>query len=164
MTNNIDTLLNEAIYDSFRNNILNMYHGEERMIRNPNRIPLSLLRTTLSSRYYNSPQLGGYQINEEHDYNLDIDDLTSLIFLDVTSRFSSPVTESELRKDKIKQIKYRKVKEPLENECPICLECISVGEYQKVLNCKHSFHKKCIDRWFKKDNDFCPMCRLKVIN
>ena len=51
----------------------------------------------------------------------------------------------------------------IEEECPICLEQLHKGEYQKVLDCKHCFHKKCIDRWFKKDNDFCPMCRLKVI-
>jgi hypothetical protein len=160
----IDTLLHEVIYDSFRSNLLNLYHGQERPIRNPNRIPLTQLQNMISSRYYNSPPTGGYQITEEHEYNLDIDDLTSLIFLDVTSRFSSPVTDSVLRKNKIKEIKYKKVREETEHECCICLDKLNVGEFQKTLQCKHTFHKKCIDRWFKKDNDFCPMCRLKVIN
>ena len=68
-----------------------------------------------------------------------------------------------IRKAKIKKIKYHKVKEENEAECPICLESLNKGEYEKVLECKHTFHKKCIDRWFKKDNDFCPMCRLKII-
>jgi hypothetical protein len=162
----IDELLNEAIYDSFRNNILNLYHGHERPTRNPNRIPLSQLRSSLSSRYYNTPPAGGYQLNEEHEYNIDYDDLNSLIFLDITTRFASPVTDLEIkniRKAKIKKIKYHKVKEENESECPICLESLNKGEYEKVLECKHAFHKKCIDRWFKKDNDFCPMCRLKII-
>jgi len=163
-----DDILNEVIYNSFRNNILNLYHGQERSIRNPNRIPLSHIRNTLSSRYYNQPPIGGYQVNEEHEYTFDYDDLSALIFLDVTTRFASPVINNtdlkNIRKDKIKQIKYKKVKEPFENECPICLDEITTGEYQKTLDCKHCFHKKCIDRWFKKDNDFCPMCRLKIIN
>ena len=165
--NNLDQLLNNAFYESFRSNILNIYHNQERSTRNPNRIPLSQLRTTLSSRYYNTPPQGGYQIDEEHEYNIDYDDISSLIFLDITTRFASPVTDIELkniRKGKIKNIKYKKVKEENENECSICLDQIKIGEFQKTLECKHCFHKKCIDRWFKKDNDCCPMCRTKIIN
>ena len=162
----IDELLTEAITTSFRNNLLNLYHGQERTIRNPNRIPLSQLRNTLSSRYYNSPPIGGYQINEEHDYTLDYDDLSALIFLDITTRFASPNNNElkNIRKTKIKQIKYKKVKEQTDIECPICLEQLNVGEYQKTLECKHCFHKKCIDHWFKKDHNVCPMCRKIVIN
>ena len=163
----LDTLLNEAIVDSLRNNILNLYHGRERSTRNPNRLPLSLLRSNLNSRYYNTPPSGGYNVTEEHEYNIDYDDLNALVFLDITTRFASPLSDVDIkniRKDKIKKIKYHKIKEENENECPICLEQFSLGEYQKTLDCKHCFHKKCIDRWFKKDNDFCPMCRLKVIN
>jgi len=165
-TDVLDTLLNEAIYDSLRNNILNLYHGRERTTRNPNRIPPHL-HSTISSRYYNTPPTGGYQLNEEHEYNIDYDDLNALIFLDITTRFASPITDVQIkniRKEKIKKIKYHKIKEEHGSECPICLECVNKGEYEKTLECKHSFHKKCIDRWFRKDNDFCPMCRLKVIN
>jgi hypothetical protein len=165
--NNLDQLLNHAFYESFRSNLLNLYHGRDRTTQNPNRIPISQLRNTLSSRYYNTPPTGGYQINEEHEYIFDHDDLSALIFLDITTRFASPVTDIELkniRKNKIKNIKYKKVKEENENECPICLDQIKMGEFQKVLDCKHCYHKKCIDRWFKKDNDFCPMCRMKIIN
>jgi hypothetical protein len=164
---NLDNILNSMVYESLRTNILNIFNGRERNTRNPNRIPLSQLRTSLSSRYYNTPPQGGYHINEEHEYNLDYDDLHALVFLDMTTRFASPITDIEnknLRKSKIKQIKYHKVKEEHQNECPICLDNINVGEYEKTLDCKHCFHKKCIDRWFNKDNDFCPMCRLKVIN
>jgi hypothetical protein len=163
----LDELLNEAITESFRNNFINLYNNIERTIRNPDRIPLSRLRNTLSSRYYNNPPEGGYQINEEHEYNIDYDDLQALIFLDVTTRFASPVSDTELkasRREKIKEIKYKKVKESSDNECSICLDTIKVGEFEKTLICKHSFHKKCIDRWFKKDNDSCPMCRLNIIN
>ena len=151
----LDELLREAITESLRSNLLNMYRNSQR--NRPSRL----------SRYYNNPPEGGYQINEEHEYNMDYDDLSALIFLDVTTRFSSPVSDCELknmRRSSIKAIKYKKVKESTEQECSICLDTIKVGEFEKTLSCKHSFHKKCIDRWFKKDNDSCPMCRLKVIN
>ena len=29
---------------------------------------------------------------------------------------------------------------------------------KKTLRCKHSFHKKCIDKWFEKSYT-CPICR-----
>jgi hypothetical protein len=94
-----------------------------------------------------------------------------MIFLDVVTRFGSPGSDSCLinnRRDKIKQIgKYKKVKASnislLETTCPICIENFKEGEYYRTLECKHSFHKKCIDRWFKKDHSDCPMCRKLII-
>ena len=43
-----------------------------------------------------------------------------------------------------------------ENECSICLENISSN--QILLNCNHTFHKQCIDKWFL-TNTNCPNCR-----
>jgi hypothetical protein len=158
-----DDFLRDAITESFRHNIINLYHDTSS--RNPNRIPVSRLRNTLNNRYYNNPP-ENYQIHEEHDYDIDYDDISALILLDITTRFASPVLDNELkqlRKLKIKDIKCKKVKECLDHECSICLDTIKQGEFEKTLVCKHVFHKKCIDRWFKKDNDSCPMCRLQVI-
>jgi hypothetical protein len=98
-----------------------------------------------------------------------------MIFLDVVTRFGSPGSDSCLldlknnRRDKIKQIgKYKKVKktdkELIELVCPICIDNFKEGEYYRTLDCTHSFHKKCIDRWFKKDHSECPMCRKLIIN
>jgi len=164
MNLNVNELYDQAIRESIRSHILNE-------TRRRNTIPSGRnYLFSVSSRYYNDPPRGGYQVNEEHEYIFpeDIDDLASLVFLDVTTRFGSPVTnEIEIknqRKLKIKQIKYHKVKNESETECPICLENLKTNEYQRTLDCKHCFHKKCIDRWFKKDNDCCPMCRATIIN
>ena len=167
MSVELDDLLNEAIISTLRSNILNMYNERRRNGVNPNRI--SHFNNLISSRYYNEPPIGGYQVDEEHEYILqDHDDLSSLILLDITTRFGSPSSDSELeqrnvRKQKIKEIKYKKVKEETESECSICLDKLNVGEFQRTLKCTHCFHKKCIDRWFKKDNDSCPLCRTQVI-
>ena len=122
-----------------------------------------------NGRYFNSPPIGGYHVDEEYNYVLtDVDDLSSILLLDIVTQFGSPGSNSafsERRKKQIKSINYKKVKQDLlEIQCPICIENFNLGEYQKTLCCKHVFHKKCIDRWFKKDHSDCPMCRAVVIN
>ena len=160
----VDTLLNQAIVDALRTNLF----GAERTRAHNGR--MSIISSLLSNRYFNTPPTGGYRVNEEQEYIFaDDDDISSLIFLDIATRFGSPHSDTETklqRANKIKQQigKYTKVKENTENECPICLEKIIIGEFERKLTCTHCFHKKCIDRWFKKDNDSCPMCRLKIIS
>ena len=60
--------------------------------------------------------------------------------------------------------KYRKIRlgdNILEQQCPICFEDYIVGQYKRTLpTCNHTFHKKCVDRWFSKNPSLhCPMCR-----
>jgi hypothetical protein len=163
--------LDQEIHDAIVNNILNRYRNSIRSIINPNR---NRLHNIISSRYYNNPPQGGYIVDEEHEYILpDHDDLSSMIFLDVVTRFGSPGSDSCLikddRRDKIKQIgRYKKVKKTdtqlLDVTCPICIDNLKEGECYRVLDCDHTFHKKCIDRWFKKDHSDCPMCRKLIIN
>ena len=46
--------------------------------------------------------------------------------------------------------------------CFICFEEYKLGEYKRLLpECKHYFHKKCIDKWLKRKAQ-CPICRDKV--
>jgi hypothetical protein len=47
-------------------------------------------------------------------------------------------------------------------ECPICLEELNSND-SKVLVCKHSFHKLCIDTWLERKN-ICPLCRFHLTN
>ena len=42
-------------------------------------------------------------------------------------------------------------------ECPICYEIL---EKKVISKCCHSFHKNCIRRWCRKNNN-CPICRTK---
>jgi len=44
--------------------------------------------------------------------------------------------------------------------CTVCLETYKVGTYKRNLCCSHTFHKKCIDKWFKiSESQNCPICR-----
>ena len=141
----LDDLLTNAINDSI-----------QRTLRNNNR---------LLNRYYTSTR---YVVDEEENYILeDHDDLSSTVLLEIVTSFGSPGNDNflkELRKRQMKNLpKYKKVKNECECECPICIEPLSKGEYYRELACKHTFHKKCIDRWFKKDHSDCPMCRQKIL-
>jgi hypothetical protein len=159
----MQTLVEQALI----NDMLNIYHESMRNTRNPNR-NLHIA----SSRYYNDPPRGGYLIDEEHNYILpDDDDLSSAVLLEIVTRFGSPESDLFIKNCKRSQIKsigkYKKIVSDstlLQETCPICLDNFKEKEFYRTLTCSHSFHKKCIDRWFNKDNDFCPMCRLKVIN
>lgn len=47
-------------------------------------------------------------------------------------------------------------------ECCICLTNINHNQkIQKLFNCKHLFHKKCIEKWIlKSQKKICPICNL----
>nr|XP_019703870.1 RING-H2 finger protein ATL2 [Elaeis guineensis] len=47
-------------------------------------------------------------------------------------------------------------------QCTLCLKGFVGGEEGRLLpRCYHSFHKKCVDRWFH-SHSTCPLCRSKV--
>jgi len=151
--------MNDLIETSIINNILRTVNNDN----NLNRIRLGRL---ISRRYYNVPPLGGYIINDEDEYIIDTDDISSLVFLDTITEL---LKDDTIQKTKIRSIGgYKKIKEShcdlLNENCPICLEKFNTGEYYRKLKCNHLFHKKCIDRWIKKDKNECPMCRDLIIN
>ncbi|XVF17167.1 hypothetical protein REPUB_Repub10bG0096100 [Reevesia pubescens] len=49
------------------------------------------------------------------------------------------------------------------NECAVCLSELEEGEKVRRLNCKHTFHKDCLDRWLQQCWATCPLCRTKVL-
>ncbi len=48
------------------------------------------------------------------------------------------------------------------NECPICLMNFEINDQCREINCKHTFHKVCIDDWFTRSCK-CPICRYDII-
>ncbi len=59
--------------------------------------------------------------------------------------------------------KIKKNDPSLEEECFICFEKYKVGELKRTLPmCKHSFHKKCVDKWLK-NKSTCPHCRCDLM-
>lgn len=49
-------------------------------------------------------------------------------------------------------------------DCSICLSKLSIlaiSSKSHTLSCNHTYHKNCIDEWFK-NNSTCPLCRTNI--
>ncbi len=47
-------------------------------------------------------------------------------------------------------------------DCSICLESFNnINKETIITNCKHQFHKSCLDSWTKINNS-CPNCRTDI--
>ena len=49
-------------------------------------------------------------------------------------------------------------------ECTVCLSEFEEGDKVRNLQCKHTFHKDCLDSWLQHYcRATCPLCRTKVV-
>jgi len=80
----------------------------------------------------------------------------------VNMALEQSMNDEELkRKDKI-NVLLEKVKwDKDDEECKICFDNITKGDYILNLDCKHNFHLECLKEWlhFKQD---CPICRSHI--
>ncbi|CAJ2676998.1 unnamed protein product [Trifolium pratense] len=62
----------------------------------------------------------------------------------------------------------RRLKKPTTEiiDCRVCLSEFEEGDIVRNLNCEHTFHKDCLDKWFLQDQycATCPLCRNKVLS
>lgn len=48
--------------------------------------------------------------------------------------------------------------------CTICLECIDGNhEIRELCNCRHLFHRECLDTWIDEGQVSCPLCRSMLL-
>ena len=67
-------------------------------------------------------------------------------------------TEDELMRSTIVHMS----EEDYSDACSICIDNIEKHqELRTIFHCMHTFHKECIDTWFK-ENVKCPMCRHDI--
>lgn len=59
--------------------------------------------------------------------------------------------------------KYIEIEIQTEPDCPICLMEFNGDDDVRQLNCKHVFHKECIDIWLTL-NATCPICRQQIFS
>lgn len=70
------------------------------------------------------------------------------------------------RMNRLKVKEQKKCKDQ-EVYCTICCENVKYNEYTRMLECKHNYHKKCIDKWCIRSMDYseeikCPICRMRI--
>uniref|UniRef100_A0A0A9EY63 RING-type domain-containing protein n=1 Tax=Arundo donax TaxID=35708 RepID=A0A0A9EY63_ARUDO len=51
-----------------------------------------------------------------------------------------------------------------DGDCAVCLSVIGGGdEVRRLSNCRHAFHRGCLDHWMAHDQCTCPLCRAPLI-
>ena len=61
-------------------------------------------------------------------------------------------------------VKYSDLVDPPES-CVVCLYDFSGGEeIRRLINCRHVFHRECVDRWMDNKQVTCPLCRTAFIS
>lgn len=61
-------------------------------------------------------------------------------------------------------VKFSELIDPPES-CVVCLYEFDGGDEIRVLsNCRHVFHRCCLDRWMDHDRKTCPLCRTPFIS
>ncbi|KAL4565496.1 hypothetical protein LXL04_029594 [Taraxacum kok-saghyz] len=61
-------------------------------------------------------------------------------------------------------VKFTELVDPPET-CVVCLYEFDAGDEIRVLtNCRHVFHRCCVDRWMDHDRKTCPLCRTPFIS
>lgn len=46
-------------------------------------------------------------------------------------------------------------------DCCICMDCINAGQVVRKLECGHSYHKNCVDKWLRQ-KACCPVCQRHI--
>lgn len=57
----------------------------------------------------------------------------------------------------------KKISQRNGDPCSICLDNIKKNDVLRVLNCRHEFHCKCVDKWLLTSSSCCPICRKPAI-
>ncbi|KAF1944705.1 hypothetical protein EJ02DRAFT_340412 [Clathrospora elynae] len=47
--------------------------------------------------------------------------------------------------------------------CAICLDEFADDAQVRGLRCSHAFHSHCLDEWFTRYNEYCPLCHRPII-
>ncbi|CAH8381721.1 unnamed protein product [Eruca vesicaria subsp. sativa] len=49
------------------------------------------------------------------------------------------------------------------SDCIVCLSTLKTGEEVRKLDCRHVFHKTCLEGWLQHLNFNCPLCRSTLL-
>lgn len=47
--------------------------------------------------------------------------------------------------------------------CAICLDDFADDAQIRGLHCSHAFHSHCLDEWYTRYNEYCPLCHRPII-
>ncbi|CAL9007303.1 unnamed protein product [Prunus brigantina] len=81
-----------------------------------------------------------------------------------TRMLENPPVSARLIREFLPVIKFRDLAGDRPENCAVCLYEFEVEEEIRCLtNCKHIFHRACLDRWMDHDQKTCPLCRTPFV-
>lgn len=144
---------NEFLFSIPIYNHLNLYESIQNILEN------ITSNNIITDNFFNNTnnENESMQINIEFDIYEDyIDNISE----DTSNYFKNCKEINDLI---CKPVKIKQNDPLLEESCLICYDKYETGEYKRILpKCNHYFHKKCVDKWLKK-NSTCPICRDELL-
>ncbi|KAJ0253448.1 E3 ubiquitin-protein ligase RHA2A [Hirschfeldia incana] len=97
--------------------------------------------------------------DSDSDYNLPVDDSSSIIASGLANII---VLADQLSLNRL--FSYRFISEGGGgSDCVVCLSKLQEGEEVRKLECRHVFHKRCLEGWLHCLNFTCPLCRSALV-
>ncbi|KAK2438648.1 RING/U-box superfamily protein [Trifolium repens] len=82
--------------------------------------------------------------------------------------YKNPITTTQYLNLIEEKNPTRRLKKPTKDhkDCRVCLSEFEEGDIVRNLDCEHTFHKDCLDKWFLQDQycATCPLCRNHVLS
>ncbi|KAK7394737.1 hypothetical protein VNO78_15274 [Psophocarpus tetragonolobus] len=76
----------------------------------------------------------------------------------------APTLSALLIRDFLPVAAFGELGGPSPSGCAVCLSEFSAEEEIRCMaNCKHIFHRACVDRWIDHDQKTCPLCRTPFV-
>lgn len=79
---------------------------------------------------------------------------------------SSPrvVVPPSVIKRRLRAVAYSRFRDNKRSTCSVCLSGLEVRDVVRELgNCRHAFHRQCIDAWVDTGKVTCPLCRSQLL-
>ncbi|KAG6575192.1 Brassinosteroid-responsive RING protein 1, partial [Cucurbita argyrosperma subsp. sororia] len=75
----------------------------------------------------------------------------------------NPPPSAVILREFLPVVKLSDLSDPPEN-CVVCFyEFDGAEEIRLLMNCKHIFHRRCVERWINHNHDTCPLCRTPFV-
>lgn len=149
---NTDTTFFDRVYDHFERNTDNQPERRRRGRRSRN-VSFNLMTDLFDNIFY---RIG---LSSQNLPYISVNNIFTIFTISLNPK-EQPKTVSKEDLSKIKKEKFN-LKEKI--ACPICYCDFKKNEEIRNLDCKHIYHRRCVDPWLLNNSDTCPVCRKAVI-
>ena len=84
-----------------------------------------------------------------------------------TASYAPPdYSSAALIRELLPVVKFADLEQDLDSpeSCAVCLyEFGGEDQIRRLRNCRHIFHRSCVDRWMDHHQETCPLCRMPFI-